>query len=126
MFSFKQWCEQEETYTAPNSEKPWKAKKDDVVKFWQNLPGSLPIQPLNIIPGNYRGSTYMYDGIRVTGSHQFINSVVSRLKDILNYDAGNTKLFLRYHQQVDKKTEQPLPNSFVFYVQVRGNKEKVQ
>jgi hypothetical protein len=68
----------------------------------------------------------MYDGIRVTGSHQFINAVVSRLKDILNYDGGNTKLFLRYHQQVDKKTQQPLPNSFVFYVQVRSKEDKGQ
>lgn len=119
MFSFRCYCEQE-NYVSPNPQKPWKAKKKEIEQFWQSLPGSMPIQPLNIIPNGYRGSTYMYDGARVTGSRQFINSVVSRLKDILNYDKGNTKLFLRYHQQVDKKTGQPLPNSFVFYVQVRG------
>jgi len=125
MFSFRCWCEQED-YISPNPQKPWKAKKDEIKKFWQALPASIPIQPLNIIPGNYKGSTYMYDGIRVTGSHQFINSVASRLKDILNYDGENTKLFLRYHQQVDRNTEQPLPNSFVFYVQVRGKEDKGQ
>lgn len=122
MFSFRSWCEQRD-YTV---QKPWKSKKKDIVQFWKALPGSIPIQPLNIIPDNYKGSTYMYDGIRVTGSHRFINAVVSRLKDILNYDQGNTKLFLRYHQQTDKKTQQPLPNSFVFYVQVRGNEKKGQ
>ena len=125
MFSFRCWCEQED-YISPNPQKPWKAKKDEIKQFWQSLPASIPIQPQNIIPGNYKGSTYMYDGLRVTGSHNFINAVVSRLKDILNYDEGNTKLFLRYHQQVDKKTQQPLPNSFVFYVQVRGKEDKVQ
>ena len=125
MFSFRCWCEQED-YISPNPQKPWKAKKDEIKKFWQALPASIPIQPLNIIPGNYKGSTYMYDGVRVTGSHQFINSVASRLKDILNYDGENTKLFLRYHQQVDRNTEQPLPNSFVFYVQVRGKEDKGQ
>lgn len=125
MFSFKNWCEQT-NYMAQSPEKAWKSKKKDIVQFWQNLPGTIPIQPQNIMPDNYKGSTYMYDGIRVTGSRQFINGVASRLKDILNYDHGNTKLFLRYHQQVDKKTEQPLPNSFVFYVQVRGNKDKGQ
>lgn len=125
MSDFRNWCEQKD-YTSPNPQKPWKAKKKEIVQFWKSLPGSIPIQPLNVVPDKYRGSTYMYDGIRVTGSHQFINAVVSRLKDILNYDQGNTKLFLRYHQQVDKKTEQPLPNSFVFYVQVRGKQEKVQ
>jgi len=125
MLSFRCWCEQG-NYISPNTQKPWKAKKDEIKKFWQSLPASMPIQPLNVIPGGYKGSTYMYDGIRVTGSHQFINSVTSRLKDILNYDEGNTKLFLRYHQQVDKNTEQPLPNSFVFYVQVRGKEDKGQ
>ncbi len=46
------------------------------------------------------------------------------LKDILHYDGGNTKLLLRYHQQVDKNTHQPLPNSFVFYAQVRGQENQ--
>ncbi len=113
MLSFRNWCEQQE--------KPWNASKDEIVSFWQTLPASIPIQSLNVIPHGYRGSTYMYDGVRITGSQQFINAVISRLKDILNYDQGNTKLSLRYHQQVDKKTQQPLPNSFVFYAQVRGN-----
>ena len=116
MFSFRNWCEQ--SYTLTN--KPWKAKKGEIVKYWQSLPASIPIQATNIIPDNYKGSTYMYDGLRVTGSHQFINSVASRLKDVLNYDQGNTKLALRYYQQVDKNTQHPLPNSFVFYAQIRG------
>jgi len=120
MLNFRSWCEQE---TPPD--KPWKSKKEEIVKFWKGLPGNMPIQPVNIPPQNYQGSTYMFDGVRITGSHQFINAVVSRLKDILNYDGGNTKLLLRYHQQVDKNTQHPLPNSFVFYAQVRG-KDKVQ
>lgn len=121
MLSFKNWCEQMQL--AQNPAKPWKAKKQEIVKFWQSLPASVPIQPFNIIPGGAKGSTYMYDGVRVTGSHQFINSVVSRLRELLNYDQGNTKLSLRYYQQVDKNTEQPLPNSFVFYVQVRSKND---
>jgi hypothetical protein len=124
MLDFRNWCEQQE-FMSPTPEKPWMAKKKQIAQFWKNLPGSIPIQPTNIIPANYRGSTTMYDGLRVTGSHQFINSVASRLKDMLNYDQGNTKLSLRYSQQVDKNTEQPLPNSFIFYVQVR-NKNKAQ
>lgn len=123
MVNFKNWYEQQ-GYISPKPKKAWKGKKKEIVQFWKNLPGSIPIQPLNIIPDNYHGSTYMYDGIRVTGSHQFINAVASRLKDILNYDQGNTKLFLRYQQQIDKKTHHPLPNSFVFYVQVRDNKDQ--
>ena len=114
MLSFKSWCEQQD------HQKPWKAGKDEILQFWQALPPTTPIQPINLVPTNYKGSTYMFDGVRVTGSRQFINSVISRLKDIINYEEGNTRLFLRYHQQIDKKTQYPLPNSFVFYAQIRG------
>lgn len=119
MLSFREWYDQ----TSP--EKPWKGKKKEILQYWQSLPPSIPIQPINIPPKNYKGPTTMFDGVRITGSHQFINSVASRLKDIINYDGGNTNLMLRYHQQVDKNTQQPFPNSFVFYAQVRG-KDKVQ
>jgi len=115
---FRDWCEQ--NYTAP--EKPWKGKQEQILKFWQTLPPSIPIQPVNVPTSDHKGSTYMYDGIRVTGSQQFINSVISRLKDVTNYNNENTELMLRYYQQVDKNTEQPLPNSFVFYAQLRGKK----
>src|SRR3982750_2712743 len=114
MLSFKGWCEQNQIAT---SLKPWKAKKDEILQFWQKLPPSMPIQPFNIVPSDSHGSTYRYDGVRVTGTNQFINSVVSRLKDLVGYDQGNTRLQLLYRQQVDKQTQQPLPNSFVFYVQ---------
>lgn len=116
MLSFKNWCEERNSLA-------WKAKKPDIVKYWNGLPPALPIQPVNVPPADYRGSTYMYDGIRVTGSRQFIDSVVSKLKDVLKYDEGNTKLMLRYYQQSDKNTNYPLPNSFVFYAQIRSKKE---
>lgn len=113
MLSFKGWCEEQAV------QKPWKAKKEEILKFWQALPPSMPIQPTNVVPVYHQGSTYPYDGIRVTGSQQFINSVASRLKDMLNFEGQDKKLYLLYKQQVDKKTQFPLPNSFVFYVQAR-------
>jgi hypothetical protein len=115
MLSFKAWCEQQMNMAI----KPWKADKKEIIGFWNTLPPSMPIQPFKIVPGEHHGSTYMYDGVRVTGTQQFINSVVSRIKDLLNYDKGETRLHLLYRQQVDKESQQPLPNSFVFYVQVR-------
>jgi hypothetical protein len=119
MLSFRDWCE--ETQTAL---KPWKAGKDEILQFWTALPPTMPIQPYKIVPTDYKGSTYQYDGIRITGTQQFINSVVSRMKDLINYDQGQTKLHLLYRQQVDKDTKQPVPNSFVFYVQARERKKE--
>lgn len=115
MLNFKQWCEQE-SVIAP---KPWKAKKKEILDFWSNLPTGTAIVPFKPVPPNLQGSTYAYDGVRVTGSSQFVNSVISRLKDLRNYEAGDSKLHLIYKQQIDKKTQYPLPNSFVFYVQVQ-------
>lgn len=120
MLSFSEWRNQQST-----KPKPWKAKKDEILSFWQNLPNTLPVHPTNLIPPNHQGSTYKYDGIRVTGSSQFINSIISRLKNILPYNAGNSKLNVLYKQQVDKNNY-PVPTSFVFYVQVKDkNRQKL-
>lgn len=117
MIDFRSWCEEKVSSFA------WKAKKPEIVNYWSKLPPSLPVQPFNIPPANYRGSSYMYDGIRITGSRQFIDSVASKLKDVLKFDSGNTKLMLRYYQQIDKNTDYPLPNSYVFYAQIRNKGE---
>jgi len=114
MLNFKAWCEQFQ-------QKPmvWKAKKKDILTFWQNLPGNMPIQPSKPVPFRHKGATYKYDGIRVTGSNQFINAAISRLKDLTNYEGDTSRLHLIYKQQIDKKTQYPLPNTFVFYAQAR-------
>lgn len=114
MQSFAKWLEQSQ-----GRPKPWKAKKKEILSFWSTLAPSTPIVPARPIPDNHQGSTYTYDGIRVTGSRQFVNSIISRIKDILNYEGENTKLEVIYKQQIDKATEMPLPNSFVFYVQIQ-------
>ena len=114
MLEFKQWVEVTQN---------WKAKKKEIIPFWQSLPNS-PLIPYNIVPKDHLGSTHAYDGIRITGSHQFVNSAISKLKDMLNYEGERTKLHLLYRQQVDKNTQSPLPNSFVFYVQVKERTKK--
>jgi len=45
-------------------------------------------------------------------------SVISRLKDLLNYEGKGTRLQINFAQQVDSKTEIPVPGSYVFYIQV--------
>ena len=74
------------------------------------------------IPHGYKGRTIGFDGLRITGGPSWINFVLSRLKDVLAYDTegGETRVQTIYKQLVDNKTQQPLPQSFAFYLQIQG------
>lgn len=112
MKSFSEWK------SVQKLNKPWKATKEEAIGHWQSLPPATPIQ-LHPIPPNHKGPTYRFDGIRITGSPGFIDSILSRLKDMLNYEGGQGRLEISYRQQVDSKTEQPITNTYVFYAQLK-------
>ena len=95
---------------------PWKASKDEILSFWKSMPagGSLNAKP---VPYDHEGSTIQEDGIRITGSKEFISSVLSRLKDFLTYESDATKLMVAYRQS----PRSFLPgnkNSYIFYLQI--------
>ena len=103
--------------------KKWKASKDEIVAYWKNLRPDTPIL-MNPIDSNHKGSTYGEDGIRITGSPQFIAAVLSRLKDFINFETPGTKLTVAYREtdspsriaMGDNKT------SYVFYMANKQNK----
>lgn len=100
----------------------WKASKDEIIDHWHKLPPGMPMSQMRSVPPNHQGPTYSFDGLRITGSSQWIDFVLARLKDVLNYETeegGQTRLQVIYKQIVDNKTQQPVPESFVFYIQVR-------
>jgi len=74
----------------------------------------------------HEGSTYDEDGIRITGSKQWIDSVLSRLKGLLEYENGSTRLQVVYKQSTDRHTGE-LMQSYNAYVQVheRGGEAKM-
>jgi hypothetical protein len=122
--NFKEWMQaQPDMGTQMN--KPWKASKEDALKHWNSLAPGLPIAQLRIIPSNHKGTTIAFDGLRITGSATFIDCVISRLKELLAYEGGNTRLNVLYKQQIDNKTQQAIPNSYTFYLHVkqRGKNE---
>lgn len=121
MKSFREWQAQQAAQSAgdfPN--KAWKMDKDEILQHWNHLQGNTPLSNIRSIPPEHQGSTYHFDGIRVTGSATFIDSCMSRLKDLLQFEGKGTRLQLVYRQQQDNKTQLPIPESFVFYVQVHG------
>lgn len=124
MKSFREWQAQQAVQSAgefPN--KAWKMDKDQILQHWQQLQANVPLSDIRAIPPDHQGSTYRYDGIRVTGSATFIDSCMSRLKDLLQFEGKGTRLQLVYRQQQDNKTQLPIPESFVFYAQVHGRSD---
>jgi hypothetical protein len=96
--------------------KPWKASKEEIVNFWNSLTAgqNIAVKP---IPYDHEGSTIQEDGIRITGTKEFISSVLSRLKDFLPFENPNTKLMLAYRQN-PRSFLPGSKNSYIFYIQV--------
>lgn len=98
--------------------KPWKARKRDIVRFWQGLKPNLPILP-SPVPKHHKGSRFDQDGIRITGSPDFINGVISRLKDFLRYYHDPTLRLDVEYRQIETKTGIPQSKPvYVFYIHV--------
>lgn len=103
--------------------KLWKAKESDVMKMWHDVRPDLPIvmKPISKL---HRGSRYAEDGIRITGSSIFINSVLGKLKDILSYKSPNIDIEAEYRQIQDKVGVEKGVPKFVFYVHLREKPSK--
>jgi hypothetical protein len=91
--------------------------KEQTIRHWENLIPAEEVRP-NAIPYSHTGSTYTCDSLRVTGSMEFIDSVLSRVKDILAYENENTRLHISCRETVDRDTGLDT-GKFNCYVQVR-------
>jgi len=100
--------------------KPWKAKKSEILSFWKALAPDIPLQ-LQPIDSAHKGSTLQQDTIRVTGTKEFITTILSRLKDFVVYENPDTKLVLDYRQN-QKSLKPGEKNSYLFYLNVRKRK----
>lgn len=91
--------------------KPWKATKADVLDFWSALRDTTPII-LRAVPKEHKGTRFKEDGIRITGSPQFINGILAKLKDLLAYeDKPGYRLDVEY-REIIKDGE----SAYVFYL----------
>ena len=91
-------------------------KKAEIIEHWKKI---KPRQVVDIqsVAYKHKGSTYDEDGIRITGSKQFIDSVLSNLKDLLNCENDNTRLQLVYKRSTDNKTGNEI-DGYNCYIQV--------
>lgn len=100
-------------------------KKAQILDHWQGIKADQEIKIQSVIY-KHKGSTYAEDGIRLTGSQEFIDSILSRLKDLLTYENGNTRLQLNYQPSKDRETGIET-GSYNCYIQVheRGGEAKI-
>lgn len=108
--TFRQFVEQKEAV------KPWVAKKADVLSLWNSVKPDTPLQ-VQPVPAHHKGNRFDQDGIRITGSSQFINSVLARLKSFLFYsDHPSLDLDVKY-RSVQRRSLSDKP-SFACYINV--------
>ena len=132
MESFKEYIEHEQfvgfvlnefdnVQAQQTAVKPWSAKKPEILQMWRNLRPNLPLYLTPVAKGGEgeESSSYGEDGIRISGSRNFIAGVLSRLKEILAYENPNSKLRLVFRSADSKDGAMGAEKkSFVFYINV--------
>ncbi len=93
-------------------------EKKAFLKHWAKLRANGELLPRPVRYA-HEGSTYAEDGIRITGSRAFVDSVLSRLKDLLAYESDETRLQTVYKRSTDRKSGKVL-SSYNCYVQVHA------
>jgi len=99
-------------------------KKKELLTHWRGIAPNQPLDPA-VVPYKHEGSTFDQDGIRITGSREWIDSVLSRLTDLLAHENCSTRLQVSYQEATDKVSRQPL-GSFCCYVQVHQRGREAQ
>ena len=108
------------------NKKVWSAKKAEILQLWRSLNSDTPIviQPMTEKPDGVEKSSYGEDGVRITGSYEFITAVLSRIKEIINYENLDTKLRLVFRGVDSSKQPRPDRQSFVFYINLERRSKK--
>lgn len=67
--------------------------KEELLEHWNTLEDNLPILPhMTPVPYKAKGSRYGACGIRIDGNPDFIDAVLSRIKDLLEGENDETRL----------------------------------
>lgn len=88
------------------------ATKSETLRAWRALAPNAPILPhFEAVPYKARGSRYGACGIRIDGSPEFIDAVLSRLKDLLAGESAQTRLELARRPVDGSGIGKALPNA---------------
>lgn len=98
--------------------KPWSATKDQILQMWRSLRTDVPINitPIDVDTPGVDDSSYGEDGIRITGTWNFIATVLGRLKDLMLYENPHTRLRLVFRGIDSTRDARPDRQTYVFYI----------
>jgi hypothetical protein len=105
--------------------KPQRLDKAQALKHWRTLEPVDPAPAMEAIPYKTTGSKYGYSGIRIDGTREFIDAVLSNLKSLTQHENGRTRLELNYTEVIDRESGYPTGN-WVCYVRVHERSRQVQ
>lgn len=112
--------------------------KSEALRRWQDLEPDQEILPhFTHIAADAKGSTFGACGIRISGNPEFIDAVLSRLKDLLEAEGGSTRLTLarnavkpvsinKGESVVDKKWNNADTDAEICYIQIRERTAKTR
>ena len=112
--------------------------KSEALRRWQDLEPDQAILPhFTHIAADAKGSTFGACGIRISGNPEFIDAVLSRLKDLLEAEGGSTRLTLarnavkpvsinKGESVVDKKWNNADTDAEICYIQIRERTAKTR
>ena len=103
MISFNEWTKKE-------------TKKMEILRRWRSLSPAAAIA-MTPKPADNKDNSLSEDTIRLSGSQNFIESILARLKDLLNFENNQVQLDITY--QKSPKSTPMKKSSFVFYCSSR-------
>ena len=71
--------------------KPARLNKSEALQHWAGLEQADPAPRMESIPYKTEGSKYGYSGIRIDGTRDFIDAVLSNLKTCLLYTSPSPR-----------------------------------
>ena len=86
------------------------AKKQDTLARWKNLQPTNPLPHMQPIAYKARGSRYGACGIRIDGTPEFIDAVLSQLKSLIDGENHLTRLELARNRVDGSGLGKELPN----------------
>ena len=109
---FREFLEQ----NYPQKIKLWSSKKDEILNLWKRLQPDTPIIMSSMQKKDGKVRSFGQDGIRISGDYNFCLGVLSRLKDLIPYEAENSKLRLIFKELDTRHNADPTQKSYVLYV----------
>ena len=97
-------------------------KKQDALRHWKTLEPKAILAHMQPIPYKSTGSSYGACGIRIDGTPEFIDSVLSRLKDVIDGENHVTRLELARNKvdgsKLGKKFDKACNDAEVCYIRL--------